>query len=103
MSSAKPYLEGSIYQESITTAIRLIDGTESRLADAKRIMDDTAQTIEKSKVSIRHSENLVKRSQEVLTRAEVLNSFSTRHILAPTFCNIEVSDAKESVEWRRLS
>src|SRR5215831_3521018 len=61
--SRRQHLSG-IHQN---TAIRLVDETKSRLAEAKRIKEDTAQTIEKSKVSIRHYENLVKRSQQVLT------------------------------------
>jgi len=67
MSSANPYLEGKIYQEPIRTAIRLIDETKTRLAETECIRENTAQTIEKSKTSIRKCEDLQKHAQKVLT------------------------------------
>ena len=67
MSPAGSHLERPANEESIRTAIRLVDETETRLADAKRVRENTAQTIEKSKTSIRECENLLKHAQKVLT------------------------------------
>ena len=58
-----------VYQKQINEAVRLMEETKTRMADARRIRRDTAQTSERSKVSIRKCEDLVKRAQQDVKRA----------------------------------
>jgi len=67
MSPAGLHLERHANEETIELAIRLIDETKTRLAETERIRENTAQTIEKSKTSIRKCEDLLKHAQKVLT------------------------------------
>ena len=57
MSPVGSHLERPANEERIRTAIRLVDETKARLAETERIKENTAQTIEESKTSIRECED----------------------------------------------